>query len=275
MTNKLYRYLLVVLVGVFAFPVMALSASAPADIARIKESGVLRVSVIDRDIFPFVFRDNTGNIDGVDIRLAKKIAAELGVDVRFINTEQSFNGVVQNVIQGRADIAISKISATLSRTENVSFSRPYLVLNQALLFNRIALIKGTETRPEKQFIRNLDAEVGVIRNSSYEEYLRKSFPSARSRQFENWAQAVDAVFSGSVDAIYRDDFEVKRVVYESSNGSLLAKSITLTDRKDEIAIAVGWQDQQLLAWINRFLSIHLPEPLNADQVLKHHASLLR
>lgn len=253
----------------------ATANEGPRGIFRIKESGVLRVSIIDRDIYPFVYRDDKGKIDGIDVRLARKIALELGVDVRFVDNADSFNGVVDNVVGGVADIAISKISATLSRTEKVAFSRPYLVLNQALLFNRIELARKTTKSTEKQFIRNLDSEVGVIRNSSYEEYLRKSFPDATPRLFENWERAVEAFLSGNVAAIYRDDFEVKRVVYESINGSLLAKSITLTDRKDEIAIAVGWQDQQLLAWINRFLAIYLSQPLNADQVLKHHQTLLR
>ena len=250
------------------------SCAVAADIGEIKHAGELRIAVISHDIFPFVYEDK-GSLDGIDIRLAKKIAQELGVTARFVREADSFNGVVDNVVDRHADIAISKISATLSRTEKVAFSRPYLVLNQALLFNRLALARLTRSQPERAAIRKLQTGVGVIRHSSYEEYLTRLFPYATPIAFDQWPDAVDAVLDGEVDAIYRDDFEVKRVMYERPNGSLLAKSVTLIDRKDEIVIAIGWDNPRLLAWVDRFLALHLPLPFNADQVLKNHTELLR
>jgi polar amino acid transport system substrate-binding protein len=247
----------------------------PADIMRIKQNGFIRVSILNHSIFPFIYKNDAGLLDGIDIRLARKIAEELGVEVVFINTADSFNGVVQLVVDGEADIAISKISATLKRTENVAFSRPYLVLNQALLINRLALAKIVNNKSERTVIRRLQTDVGVIRGSSYEEYLAKVFPDATKVTFETWEDAVEGVFTGQVTALYRDDFEIKRVIHEKSNGSLLAKSVTLIDKKDEIAIAVNWQDSQLLQWVNKFLASNVPETLTADQVLKEHDKLLR
>jgi polar amino acid transport system substrate-binding protein len=261
------RILLSILCLVFSFAVLA-------DIGEIKRSGMLRVALISHDVFPFVY-EKDGILDGIDVRLAKQLGQELGVEVEFIRASHSFNGVVDSISDFQADIAISKISITLSRIEKVAFTRPYLVLNQGLLFDRVAMARLKGDQSERQMIRQLRGNVAVMSGSSYEEYLKRLFPHANAVVFDDWDSSINALFGGEVDAVYRDDFEVKRVMATRKNASLLAKSVTLVDRKDEIAIVVGWENPRLLAWVDRFLLTRLPQPLNAVQVLENHTQLFK
>src|SRR5439155_17481700 len=90
------------------------------DIARIVARGELIVAMLGVDTPPFFYEKN-GELVGVEVDLAKAIAKELGVQVRFNRTAKSFNGVVDIVARGEADMALSKLSRTLARTQVISF----------------------------------------------------------------------------------------------------------------------------------------------------------
>ncbi len=74
------------------------------------------IAMTATDQFPFYYLDKSGNLQGFDVDIAKKMAKELGVKKIVINREaQSFNEVVTLVAEGKADLAISKLSRTLAR----------------------------------------------------------------------------------------------------------------------------------------------------------------
>ena len=66
----------------------------------------------------------------------------LGVRIEFLDGAPSFDAVVDDVAQGRADIGISKLSQTYYRLIRVRFSEPYITLSHALLFERAAVSSG-------------------------------------------------------------------------------------------------------------------------------------
>ena len=59
---------------------------------------------------------------------------------------QTFNAVVDIIARGEADMAISKLSRTLARTQVISFSQPYLTLNHALILNRVKFAQFAKDR---------------------------------------------------------------------------------------------------------------------------------
>ncbi len=115
------------------------------DIARIVMRGELVVAMLGVDTPPF-FYEKKGELVGLEVDLAKSIAKELGVNVRFNRNAKSFNGVVDIIARGEADIALSKLSRTLARTQVISFSQPYLTLNHALLLNRVKFAQFARDR---------------------------------------------------------------------------------------------------------------------------------
>ena len=84
------------------------------DIARIVNRGELVVAMYRVDQPPF-FYVKGGELMGIEVDLAKAIAKELKVSVRFDRSPATFNEVVDVVARQDADLGISKLSRTLAR----------------------------------------------------------------------------------------------------------------------------------------------------------------
>lgn len=234
------------------------SDDTPPEMRTLLEKGKLVVAMTEKDQRPFYFINKKGELDGLDVYIAKEMAAQLGVDIEFRRTAQSFNDTVDMVAKGEADVVISKLSRTLTRAKFVKFSAPYIVLKQALLLNRLELAKRTPENQTRKFIRNFQGKMGVIENSSYVNYAKKNFPNAQIVEYPSWDEVVQAVMKGEVLAAYRDDLEINKVLDSYPDASIKLKQVLFSDLTDPIAIAIRYDRMQLLSWISIFLdSLHL------------------
>lgn len=250
-------------------------ALAPPDIQRILDRNKLIVAVLDSDNAPFFMADDDNQVGliGLDVKIAKGLAEALGVGVEFNRSADTFNGVVEQVYQLEADIAISKLSQTLKRARQVKFSRPYVNMRQGLLVNRIQLAKQSNGKGTIQAIRDLNGDVGVIQGSSYVGFLQQKFPKATVKEYETWDDIVTAVNQGEVDAAYRDELEVKKEILKNPDASLLLQTIALTDTKDQIAMALPWDSTHLQDFVNQYLDSFSLD-YSADLVLEEYADYI-
>ncbi len=248
--------------------------SMPPDIQRILDRGQLVVAVLGKDNPPF-FMGGTDSPSGLDIKIAEGLAEALGVEVEFNRSATTFNDVVDQVYQLKADIAISKLSRTLSRAQRVKFSRPYVNMRQGLLVNRIQVAQQTNGNSSPiEAIRNFSGKVGVIDGSSYAGFLKQKFPDATIQAYPTWDDIVEAVVRGDVQAAYRDELEVKKVILKNPDAALRLQTIALTDTKDPIAMAMPWDSDQLQAFVNQYLDTQDLD-YTADMVLDEYADSLR
>jgi polar amino acid transport system substrate-binding protein len=223
------------------------------DIARIVTRGELVVAMLGVDTPPF-FYEKKGELVGLEVDLAKAIAKELGVNVRFNRTAKTFNAVVDTIARGEADIAVSKLSRTLARAQVISFSQPYLSLNHALILNRVKFAQFARDRALPDVIRGFSGSVGVIAKSSFADYAKRNFPNAKVVEYPGWGDVLKALDKGEVIGAYRDEFEVKRILKTDPTASLVLRTVTFKDLEDTLGVAVGIGDPVLLAFINEFLS---------------------
>jgi ABC-type amino acid transport substrate-binding protein len=223
------------------------------EFARIVARGELVVAVLGVDQPPF-FEERDGKLTGLDIALAGDIAKKLGVKVRFNRDAKTFDDVVSLLAKGQADLAVSKLSRTLSRAQVISFSTPYLSLKRALLLNRVKFAQLAHGRGVPEVIRTYDGSIGVVANSSYAGYVLTNFPKAQVRSYPTWDAVLRALNAGEVTAAYRDEFEVKRVLKVDPTASLRLRVVTLQDLEDTLAIGVNVSEPTLLAFINQFLA---------------------
>jgi ABC-type amino acid transport substrate-binding protein len=152
-----FLYLIICIFNNYSF------AETPSDIKKIIQKGKLVVAINSVDYPPFFYHNKKGILDGYDIEIANDIAKFLGVKVEFNRSAVTFQDVVKLVQDEHADIAISAISATLSRGLNVRFSEPYLTPNQCLILNRILEVKiGNKVNLNPDQLK-----VAVLGNSSY------------------------------------------------------------------------------------------------------------
>jgi ABC-type amino acid transport substrate-binding protein len=254
------------------FAYMQTSPIAP-DIQRIKTRGILIVALHSVDQPPFFFINKKNELTGLDIEISKGIADGLGVKLEFNRKAKSFNDLIDIVDKGEADIAVSKLSRTLSRAQIIGFSTPYITFRQALLLNRLELAKKAPSNEDiVPFIKDFTGKIGVIANSSYVNYAKKNFPRATVVEFPTWDDIVQAVFKGEILAGYRDEMEIKKIIKGRSDASLKVKSVIIKDMTDPISIAVSRKDTQLLNWINLHLE-NLNLNLDAEKLLNKYPEI--
>jgi len=241
----------------------------PPDIQRILDRGHLIVAVLGKENPPFFMGDND-NPTGLDIKIAEGLADALGVDLEFNRSASTFNEVVDQVYDLKADIAISKLSRTMSRAQRVQFSRPYVNMRQGLLVNRVQLAQQANGDSPIEAIRNFSGKVGAIDGPSYAGFLTQKFPNATVQAYPTWDDIVEAVFRGDVQAAYRDELEVKKVIARNPDAALRLQTIALTDTKDPIAMAMPWDSGQLRDLVNQFLDTQELD-YTADMVLEEYA----
>jgi len=235
------------------------------DIARIVTRGELVVAMLGVDTPPF-FYEKKGELVGLEVDLARAIGKELGVKVRFNREAKTFNAVVDIIARGEADMAISKLSRTLARTQIISFSQPYLTLNHALILNRVKFAQFAKDKPLPQVIRNFNGTIGVIAKSSFSDYAQRNFPKAKVQEYPGWGDVLKALDKGEIIGAYRDEFEVKRILKADPTASLVLRTVTLKDLEDTLGIAVGINDPVLLAFVNEYLT-QRTDKLTTDKVL--------
>ncbi|WP_295853109.1 ABC transporter substrate-binding protein [uncultured Xylophilus sp.] len=236
------------------------------DIARIVNQGELVVAMLDINTPPFFYEKN-GEWVGLEVDLAKALADELGVKVRFNRSAKTFNGVVDLIARGEADVAVSKLSRTLARTQVISFSNTYLTLNHSLMLNRVKFAQVTRDRPLSDVVRSFDGSIGVIAKSSFAYYAKRNFPRAKITEYPSWDEVLRALYKGDVIGAYRDEFEVKRILKVDPTASLLLRTVTFKDLEDTLGIGVSITDPTLLAFVNEFLA-QRSEKLNITKVLQ-------
>ena len=226
---------------------------AARDLRTLVESGVLRVAMTKFNLPAFHWRAD-GPLAGPEIDLAMQIGRALAVRVEFIDTASSFNGVVDTIAAGDADIGISKLSQTYTRLQRVRFSQPYVTLQHALLFDRAAISALSEGRSPEEVLRKFKARIGVIRGSSYFDFARKNFPEARIVEAANWGEAIEGLLAHRVDAIYRDEFEIRRVLKTRPALNVHFGAAVITDQKDFLSIAICDTCIKLQEFVNYHLN---------------------
>lgn len=99
------------------------SSTSTADhLARIKEAGAITVAT-EGVWSPFTYHDESGELVGFDVEVAKGIAQRLGVEADF--REGDFDAGLVGVSQGTFDMMANGVDVTPDRAETFDFTDPY------------------------------------------------------------------------------------------------------------------------------------------------------
>jgi polar amino acid transport system substrate-binding protein len=222
----------------------------PKDTKTIIERGIIRVAITKFDLPAFHWRTPNGEPEGPEIDLVRLIGRLLKVGVQFNDDCPTFDCVVDAVASGSVDIGVSKLNQTPGRILHVRFSNPYLTLRQAFLFNRATIGAQAESRPPEEVLRAFDGTIGVIMKSAFVDYAERNFPNAQVSEFETWEDAVEALVNNRVDVLYRDEFEVRRVLRNHPALNVQFGSAAFTDQKSYLSFAICESCVRLQQFIN-------------------------
>ena len=266
------RVALGLIIGLCGLPAAARSQprSGPSrDLQSIVDSKVLRVAVTRFDLPSFHVRGPDGALLGPEIEMAQQIGRALAVGVEFVDQAESFDSVVDSVAAGRADIGVSKLSQTYNRLKRVRFSEPYVTLRHALLFNRVAIARAAGGRAPAVALQKFKGRLGVIAGSAYVDFARRNFPDATVVEAKSWDTAIESLLGGQVDALYRDEFEIRRVLKNKPALNVQLGSAVIVDQNALLSIAICDTCAKLQQFINYHIAMTsgaftLTELLNSE-----------
>jgi len=226
------------------------SAPKPKDSHTIIERGIIRVAITKFDLPGFHWRHPSSGLVGPEIDLARVIGRLLKVGVEFVDDCPTFDAVIDAVASGRAEIGLSKLSQTPYRVLRVRFSNPYLTLRQAFLFDRSCVGAQAAGRPPEEALRKFSGTIGVIAKSEYVDFARRNFRDAQISELQTWEDSIESLVRGRVEAIYRDEFEVRRVLKNNPALNVRFGSAAFTDQKSFLSIAICDTCERLQEFIN-------------------------
>ena len=240
------------------------------DITSIQKSGVLRVGVIKNDLPGFMWKvvkdetvtnpDGTTKIiqreefQGPEIDLVNNIANKIGVSASFNNEAKNQQELIDMLAKGKIDVAVSKIQQTYPRWVNIRFSRPYIKIPYAAIYNRLDLEAGADnTKKLSEEFLKFKGKIGVIKGTAYEPAAKIHFKNAEVIAYDDWKAAVTALKSGKVSMLYRDEFEIKRLLKGEPELNIKYGVASIKDRTSNISVAICDSCAKLQQFVNYYL----------------------
>lgn len=248
--------LLTLMFGVWCQAATAEPASGRTGLQGILARKKLVVALLDTDYPPLFTTRKDGRLTGHSIDLVRHLAKELGVQAEFVRRARSFDGIIDIVSRGGADVGLGT-SLTLARAKKVLFSQPYLTLNMALLFNRRRLIEAGITSQVSDLteLRQTTGKIGLLMDSAHKDYAQTTFPRAEIKAYRSLSALITAVRQGEILAAVRNDLTA-RLYLRRHPASVLQLQLFIDDNsKDYVAFAVHPDNVHLLFWLNTYLSL--------------------
>lgn len=186
--------------------------------------------VTTTDTRPYSYCDDeTGEIVGLEIDIARAAAAKLGCKLEI--RKEKFPNLLTMVSAGEADMAASGITITEGRLQTVDFTVPYATEGGMFLY-RAGEEMPTMIRAEKMRIGTMDA-------STYDFYLTSH--GLDPVRYGSYVDAMDDIREKRLDAMFFDSCAV-RIDAENSNGEFAASRL---ETRENFGIAVRKGDTRL------------------------------
>lgn len=217
-------------------------ASVSADLQEIQRRGYLMVAVKD-NLRPLGFRTATGQLEGLEIDLAHRLAETLlgrADAVRFYPARNQER--LRLLLDDEVDIVIARMTMTDSRSRLVDFSLPYYLDGTALVTRdpTIRRLADLAYRP-----------VAVLQSSSTVAVLRSRLPTSQLVEVASYQEAREKLEQGQVSAFAADSSLLTGWVQEFPEYTLLPTRLS----GDSLAVAMprGTRYGSLRQQINRAL----------------------
>lgn len=223
----------------------AASSSAAAGQYALLNAGKLTFAT-SPDYPPFENLEN-GEYVGLDIEIAKAVAAELGLTAEFKTLQ--FDGITPAIAAGgQADAGISGMTITPERLKEVDFSASYYIDDQAIA------VMGESAITEETADAELNKEgviIAVQSGTTGESYVLENYPNATAQPYGNSTDAFAAMQAGQANAVCTNKAVVDKMLADAYKDAKVIKAIATGE---EYGIAVSKDNPALTAAINDALA---------------------
>ena len=187
---------------------------------------------------PCSYRDASGEIVGTNVDLARRIAAKMGR--KLVMEAVVFSSILPRLKAGTADFAISSITITEARRNDVDFSEPYSFGGACFLY------RSGDPVPRMSQIATFN--VGVEGDAVEDSYLCRH--GCDPFRYEHLGQAVAALERGEVSTVFFDELPLKEVA-KKSGGRFV---VTPLETRDGYGVAVDKRRPDVLAAANAVIA---------------------
>ena len=207
-----------------------------SSVSAIKKRGTLRVAVFG-DLPPYGWVDDNGNRVGYDVRLARQMAKDMGVKVKF--TQVNANNRVDTLNSNKADIVLANFTETPERKQVVDFAKPYMKVSVGVISPKSASITSAKQLKGKNLIVN--------KGTTAENYFTKK-GGVDLLKFDSKTQQFNAFKNKRAAALADDNSYLYAWVKKNPNYTVGIKNI---GPNQFIAPAVKQGNKSLLNWTNK------------------------
>jgi polar amino acid transport system substrate-binding protein len=195
-SSRSYRFksLFFALLSIASIELLPTSVRA-GTLKEIQQRKQLIVAVKD-NLPPLGFRDRSGNLQGLEIDIAHKLAAEIFNNPDSIKLLPVANqDRLKVAIDGTVDLTIARVTITSTRSRVVDFSRYYYQDGTGIITNRSNITKNSDLVGKK---------VAVLNNSTTIAAVQYIIPKAQLVGVDSYRQAQQLLATDKVVAIAAD-----------------------------------------------------------------------
>ena len=209
-------------------------------LASIKKDGVITVGT-EGTYRPFTYHENgSGDLTGYDVEVMKAVADELGVKVKFEETQ--WDAIFAGLNAGRFDAIANQVSITPERTKDYEFSTPYTVSPGVIVVK-----KGNDDISSFADLKGKTTAQSLT--SNWYDLAKQA--GAKVQNVEGWAQAVALLEQGRVDATVNDSLTF--LDWQKTEGDTSLEVAAKTDDVSRNAIAFRQGSDDLVKAVDQAL----------------------
>ncbi|MDR1321913.1 MAG: amino acid ABC transporter substrate-binding protein [Gracilibacteraceae bacterium] len=197
----------------------------------VTEGGRL-VMGLDDSFAPMGFRDESGEIVGFDVDLAKEAAARLGMELVLQPIDWDSKEV--ELSSGNIDCIWNGLTITAARQESMEMSKPYIANNQVIVVVADGGVSGRADLEGK--------EIGVQKGSSALDAVNADELAALVSQVSEYPQNVDAfndLKAGRLSAVVADEIMARYYLATEAFQDLILLEESLAAEEYGIAFRKG------------------------------------
>ena len=204
-------------------------------LGRIKQAGHISLAT-SAGYSPFSFYNDSKELVGFDIEVAREVAKRLKVDLKIVDTP--WEGIIEGLSARRYDGIIGSMSVTEARRSVVSFSTPYYYSRTRVMVRMDSPLK---THADLQ-----GKTIGIAVGTTFEKDAVRI--GAKSIQpYTSDDQALLELHRGNVDAVVTDEIVG---TYTVTRKKLPIKNLGAPLGEEQIAAAFRKEDKALLSAVN-------------------------
>jgi polar amino acid transport system substrate-binding protein len=192
---------------------------------------------------PFEMKDAQGNPDGVGVKMAEALAADLGRPLKIVPME--FSGLIPALKSGNVDVVISSMTATDERRQSIDFSDPYAFTGLSILVGKDSKIQSVED------LKNEGTRISVKAGTTGESWVAANLPKAKLTAFGEEPACVLEVSQGRADAFIYDQLSIYR--YHKENADTTDALLTAFVQENW-AVGLPKGNEELKGKVNAFIA---------------------